>query len=275
MRVDAHQHFWKLSRGDYDWLTDDLAKIRRDFLPEHLKPHLAAAGVDRTILVQAAETLAETEFLLRLADENALIGAVVGWVDLGTSQAKANLDRLALHPRLKGIRPVLQDMADPLFVLHPEVLADIAHAHELGLRFDALIRPRHLPVITALADRFPGLPIVVDHVAKPFIAKGVTQPWGDDFRALARRGNVCVKISGMVTEAADDWTAADLRPYVDHLKDLFGAHRLMFGSDWPVLELAGTYEGWHSAVKELTSLWTAAEQADFFGGTAARFYGIQ
>ncbi len=274
MRIDAHQHFWALARGDYHWLTQDLAPINVDHMPDDLVPLLDMAGIDASIVVQAAETFEETLFLLDLIKDNPRIAGVVGWVDLTSSSCGTQLRALKALPKLKGIRPVLQDMDDTLFILRPEVISNIGLAHSLGFTFDALIRPRHLPAITALADRFPALPIVVDHAAKPFIADGVLQPWADDMRALARRQNVHCKVSGLVTEAVPHWTVAELRPYLDHLKDVFGAERLMFGSDWPVCKLAAPYPVWVAAAQELTQHWTRDELDHVFGGTAARFYGI-
>ncbi len=274
MRIDAHQHYWTLARGDYGWLGPHLAPIHRDFLPADLAPHLAAAGIDRTVLVQAADTVAETEFLLDLAAEEDSVAAVVGWVDVLAPDAVDTLDRLAERTKFRGLRPMLQDIDDSLFILDPRALATLAHAARAGLVFDALITPRHLPVITALADRLPDLAIVVDHGAKPFVARGETSPWAEDMAALARRDNVTVKLSGLVTEAGPSWTERALAPYVDRLLSAFGPERTMFGSDWPVLTLAGDYAGWLASAETLTAGLGEAEKAEVFGGTAARIYGI-
>lgn len=274
MRIDAHQHYWAISRGDYGWMGPAVAPIARDFAPADLAPHLAAGGIDATVLVQAADTVAETEYMLALADAEPTIAAVVGWVDLEAADAPDTLARLARHPKLRGIRPMLQDIADTFWILRPAVLETLARLPDLGLSFDALIQPRHLPVIAALADRLPELAIVVDHGAKPFIASGALEPWAADMAALARREHVCCKLSGLVTEAGDDWSAARLAPYVHTLLEAFGPDRLMFGSDWPVVNLAGGYDAWLATAEALTAGLSGAEKAAVFGGTAARFYRV-
>ena len=274
MKIDAHQHYWQVARGDYGWLTPEVGPIYRDYGPADLKPHIDAAGIERTVVVQAAPTLAETEFLLDMAERQPSIAGVVGWVDLADPDMETTLRHLANRPKFCGIRPMLQDMEDKFFILRDENLAALSLLPKLGLTFDALIRPRHLPVIAALADRLPDLPVVVDHGAKPFIAKGVLEPWAADMSALALRPNVFCKLSGLATEAGGVWSAETLSPYVRHLLACFGPDRLMFGSDWPVLELAGSYSDWVSAAESLTAHLPEAARAAVFGGTAARFYGL-
>lgn len=273
-RVDAHQHYWTLSLGHNNWPTPELPAIYRDFTPADLEPHLTQAGIERTVLVQAAPNLAETEFLLSLAETQTHVAGVVGWVDLLAADAHATLQRLAQKPKFKGIRPMLQGVAETAWILRADVLDRLATLPAMGLRFDALIQPRHLPVIAALADHLPDLPIVVDHAAKPFIARGQLEPWRSDMAALALRGNVCVKLSGLVTEAGDDWTVDSLRPYADHLITCFTPQRMMFGSDWPVVELQASYGRWVETAEALTSGLSADERAMVFGGTATRFYGL-
>lgn len=275
MRIDAHQHYWQVARGDYGWLTPEVGPIYRDYGPADLKPHIDAAGIERTVVVQAAPTLAETEFLLDLAERELSIAGVVGWVDLADPDVETTLRHLADRPKFRGVRPMLQDMEDTFFILRDENLAVLSLLPKLGLTFDALIRPRHLPVIAALTDRLPDLPIVVDHGAKPFIAKGVLEPWAADMSALALRPNVFCKLSGLATEAGGVWSAEVLAPYVRHLMACFGPDRLMFGSDWPVLELAGSYGDWVTAAESLTVHLPEAARAALFGGTAARFYGLR
>ncbi|WP_207483927.1 amidohydrolase family protein [Arenibaculum pallidiluteum] len=273
MRIDSHQHYWRIARGDYGWMTEAVAPIRRDLMPADLAPHLDAAGIAGTILVQAAPTLAETEFLLDLAESDARILGVVGWVDLAAPGATRELERLARRPKFRGIRPMLQDIADTFWILRPEAVAALEAAAALGLRLDALARPRHLPVVSALADRLPALPIVLDHCAKPDIAAGAMRPWARDIEALAERPQVFCKLSGLATEAPPDWTVADLAPYAATVLQAFGADRVMFGSDWPVLELAGTYPQWLAAAAELVDRFAPDGATAVFGGTAARFYG--
>lgn len=273
-RIDAHQHYWTLGLGHNDWPPPELAAIHRDFTPDDLRPHLAAAGIARTVLVQAAPNLAETAFLLEVAEREETVAAVVGWVDVWSPKASLDLERLKRHPKFRGIRPMLQGIEDTFCVLQPEAIRTLEMLPELDLRFDALIQPRHLPVMSALADRLPDLPIVVDHGAKPLIAEGTLEPWCADMRALSRRPNVCVKLSGLVTEAGSGWTVERLRPYVLHLLDVFGPERMMFGSDWPVVDLDANYEKWWIAANELLRDLDERARAAVFGGCAARFYGI-
>ncbi|OJF98393.1 amidohydrolase family protein [Pararhizobium antarcticum] len=273
-RIDAHQHYWTLGLGHNNWPTPDLAAIHRDFTPADLRPHLSACGVVGTVLVQAAPNMTETEFLLDLAKTEDSVAAVVGWIDVCAPDAIADLRRFSQHPKFRGIRPMLQGIEETAYILQPAALATLEVIAEMGLRFDALIQPRHLPVMAALADRLPALPIVVDHGAKPFIENGISQPWRADMAALAERSNVCVKLSGLVTEAGESWSLDRLKPYAQHLLDVFGASRVMFGSDWPVVELAATYEGWMQAADDLTAHLGETDRHAVFFGTAARFYGL-
>lgn len=273
-RIDAHQHYWSLGLGHNDWPAPELKAIYRDFTPDDLRPHLAAAGIVKTVLVQAAPNLAETEFLLDLAGSEDTVAAVVGWVDVWSPTAGSDLERFRRHPKFRGIRPMLQGMEDTFSILRPEAIRTLEMLPDLRLRFDALIQPRHVPVIAALADRLPDLPIVVDHGAKPLIAEGIHEPWRADMAALARRTNVCVKLSGLVTEAGSGWTVERLRPYVRHLVDVFGAERVMFGSDWPVVDLDANYEKWWIAANELLRDLDERARAAVLGINAARFYGI-
>ncbi|MCA1493362.1 amidohydrolase family protein [Ensifer sp. NBAIM29] len=272
--IDAHQHYWTLGLGHNDWPGPDLEPIYRDFGPDDLKPHLAAEGVTRTVLVQAAPNVAETEFLLAIAEREETVAAVVGWVDLFAPDAVSEVERLRRHSKFKGIRPMLQSIAETAWILRPEVIATLEALPRLDVRFDALIQPRHLPVIAALADRLPELAIVVDHGAKPFIAEGRIEPWRADMASLALRPNVNVKLSGLVTEAGGAWSRERLSPYASHLLDVFGADRVMFGSDWPVVLLEAGYAEWFAAARALTAARTESERQAVFAGTAARFYGI-
>ena len=274
MIIDAHHHLWRLSRGDYDWLTPDLAPLYRDFEPADLAPLMTAGGLAGGIVVQAAESEAETRFLLALADGHPSILGVVGWTDFAAPDAPAAIARLAGHLKLKGFRPMLQDDADDDFILRPAALAAVAALQDAGLRFDALVRPRHLPRELALRARFPNLPMVIDHAAKPDIAGGAWTPWADDLRRVADDGVTCCKLSGLVTEAAPGAGAESLRRYADLVVDAFGAERVMWGSDWPVVLLASDYGGWLATAKALTADRSLDEQAAIFGGTAARFYGL-
>lgn len=272
VRIDAHQHYWRIARGDYGWLTPALGPIHRDFTPADLAPALAAGAIDRTILVQAAPTLAETRFLLEVARDTPSVAGVVGWADLAAPDAAGVVADLAHDPLLVGLRPMLHDLADPDWVLRPDLAPAFDAMVAGGLTFDALARPIHLSRLIELARRRPDLRIVVDHAAKPEIAQGRLDPWRADIAALARAPNVTVKLSGLVTEAAPDWTDRDLAPVVDHLLGCFGTDRLMFGSDWPVCLLAAPYARWLASAEALTAGVDAAGRAAIFGGTAARIY---
>ncbi|MBP1885498.1 amidohydrolase family protein [Sinorhizobium mexicanum] len=272
--IDAHQHYWTLGLGHNDWPEPDLAPIYRDFGPEDLKPNLAAAGISRTVLVQAAPNVTETEFLLSVAEQEESVAAVVGWVNILAADAASEIRRLKANPKFKAIRPMLQSILETAWILQPQAIATLQALPGLDMRFDALIQPRHLPVIAALAAEVPELAIVVDHGAKPFIAAGKMEPWQSDMAALARRPNVYVKLSGLVTEAGGGWSVERLKPYAAHLLDVFGADRVMFGSDWPVVLLDADYGAWFAAAQELTAHLTSSEREDVFSRTAARFYGI-
>jgi L-fuconolactonase len=275
MRVDAHQHFWRLDRGEYPWLTpEEFPAIHRDFLVPDLAPHLKACGIEKTILVQAAETEAETRFLLDLALATPFVGGVVGWTDLAAKDAPARIAALARDPLLKGVRPMLQGLPEDDWILRPDVADGVAAMMAHGLRFDALVFPRHLPVLAKFLARHPDLAVVIDHGAKPHVARGEVAPWKAQMRILARDFPVTCKLSGLATEAAPGWTIDTLRPYVEALIEIFGPARLMWGSDWPVLNMAGDYPNWFNIAQQLTVQLPQADRDAIFGGTAARFYGL-
>lgn len=275
MRIDSHHHVWTRARGDYDWLTPDLGPLWADFTLADLAPELDAAGIGGTVLVQAAPTLAETDFLLGIASADPRVRAVVGWADLAAPDASATVAALAARPKLAGLRPMLQDLADDRWILRPEVAPALAAMARHGLRFDALVHPRHLAVLVELRQRHPALPMVVDHGGKPDLAGGDLAAWRRDLAAVAADGVTCCKLSGLVTEAGAGWAVETLRPAVETILELFGPDRVMWGSDWPVLLLAGTYAGWVEATATLLAPLAAAERAAIMGGTAARFYGLE
>jgi L-fuconolactonase len=275
-RIDAHQHFWRIDRGDYGWLNAaDHPDICRDFLPIDLAPLLHRHRIDRTILVQAAPTRAETEFLLEIAASTSFVAGVVGWVDMTAADAATRIENLARHDKLVGLRPMLQDIADVEWMLRPDVTKAVVAMTRCGLRFDALVLPRHLPVLGRFLDRHPGLPVVIDHGAKPDIRKGVLKPWADALRAVAARDNTFCKLSGLATEAGPGWTAVKLAPYIETLVDCFGPRRLMWGSDWPVLNEVGHYGAWLDSAESSTTNLPRPEQELVYGGNAALFYGIK
>ncbi len=275
MRLDAHQHFWQYRPADYPWMTDALAALRRDYLPADLHPHLRQAGLDGSIVVQAQQTLAEARWMLHLAEQNPFIRGVVGWVDLRSERVDEALGELSSHPRFVGVRHVVQDEPDDRFLLLPDFQRGIGRLKAYGLTYDILIYPRQLPAAIELVRRFPEQPFVLDHLAKPAVRDGALSPWAEQIRDLARSPNVCCKVSGLVTEARwDAWRPDDFRPYLDVVFEAFGPGRLMFGSDWPVCLLAGSYERVFRVVDDYARALTPAERAGLFGETAARFYGV-
>ncbi|MDF2811558.1 MAG: Amidohydrolase 2 [Microvirga sp.] len=270
MRIDAHQHFWRISDRVGQWPPTDLTLIYRDFGPDDLEPLLAAAGFDGTVLVQTMEREADTAYMLGLADRQSFIKAVVGWTDLKAPDAADAVARLAVHPRLKGLRPMLQDVPDDDWIVDPALAPAIETMVDHELAFDALVLPRHLRPLLDFAVRYTALRIVVDHGAKPAIADGHISAWRADMAALAERPNVWCKLSGLLTEAGGRGLAA-VRPYAETLLDLFGPERLIFGSDWPVLRLAGDYGDWVAFCREIVP----AEHYDaVFGGNATSFYRL-
>ena len=275
VRIDAHQHFWSLERGDYGWLTPDKEPIYRDFLPADLKPLLAAAGIEGTILVQAAPTVAETEFMLGLASEEPFIRGVVGWVDFENPSAPEDIARLSKQSALVGLRPMIQDIADDAWMLGEGLVTAFGALIAADLTFDALTLPRHLPALRALLLRHPNMRTVIDHGSKPMIRDRIMDGWDQDMVALASETSVFCKLSGLVTEAHADWTVDDLRPYVDHLLDTFGPDRLIWGSDWPVCTLASSYGRWVEVTGELLFGLTEGETSAILGGNAARAYRMR
>lgn len=274
MRIDAHQHFWAVERGDYGWLTPELAPIYRNFLPEDLAPILERHGITGTVLVQAAPTVAETEFMLSLAAKSAFIKGVVGWVDFESDTAVDMIASLAQSGKLVGIRPMIQDIEDIDWMLQDRFTPVFEAIIENDLVFDALTLPRHLPALRRLLDRHPEMRVVIDHGSKPLIADGIMAGWAEDMAALATRENTCCKLSGLVTEAGDDWSAVDLKPYVDHLLNTFGPERLIWGSDWPVCTLAATYDHWVATTQGLLAQLTQQERDAIWGLNAQRVYKL-
>lgn len=274
LRIDSHQHFWLLSRGDYGWLTKDLAPLYRDFLPDDLSPHLVQAGIYQTILVQAAPTLQETHYLLQLAEETDFIVGVVGWADMEKPTASDVIETLAEHPFFLGIRPMIQDIPDPDWMLQPQLQPVYAKLAELDLTFDALVKPQHLQHLYQLLRRHPDLAVVIDHGAKPDIANGAFQPWADDIEAIATDTGACCKLSGLLTEAGNQPVYETIEPYMQHLLDCFGAGRLLWGSDWPVLDLAADYSTWDRISNQFLQALNVDDQKRILGANAKNFYGL-
>lgn len=275
MRIDAHQHFWRYSQAAYPWIDDTMLALRRDYLPADLRPEMGRARIDACVAVQARQTLEETRWLLELAEANPFIAGVVGWVDLQDDEAAAQLERFAGHPKLVGVRHIVQSEPDDRFLLRPAFCRGISLLEGFGLTYDVLIYPRHLPVAAELAARFARQRFVLDHLAKPQIRGGAIRQWEQDLRRLAAQPNVFCKLSGMVTESDwRDWTPDQLRPYVDVAFECFGADRLMIGSDWPVCTVAADYCRTLSVVEEYLAYRPAAERDAVMGGTAARVWNL-
>ncbi len=272
MIIDSHQHYWRLARGDYGWLTRRLGPIYRDFEPDDLTGHLQATGVERTIAVQAAPTEAETQYLLALAKKTPSIAGVVGWTDFDSPDAPARIAAMARNQLLVGLRPMIHDIADRDWMLSLAVGKALKAMQRKGLVFDALVRPPHLSRLLVLAHQNPELTIVINHCAKPLIGDGVIEPWASDMAALAGRANVHVKLSGLATEAGTGWKVHDLVPYVRHVLKSFGSDRVLWGSDWPVLNLASDYGGWMKVTRQLLKGLLPDQQGAIMGGNAARVY---
>lgn len=275
MKVDAHQHYWKVERGDYGWLTPSTGLLYADYMPEQLEETLAAYGFQRTIVVQAAPTVEETEFMLDLYDQHESIIGVVGWLELDApaEQFAETFARLRRHEGFVGFRPMLQDLPDP-WILRPRVMRNLERIVRDGFPLDLQLRPRHLPYMLEVMETYPTLTAVIDHAAKPFIAEGVLDPWREQMAEIAEYPNVMCKLSGLVTEADQTaWRWKELAPYVRHVVSVFGPDRIMYGSDWPVCLTTCSYEDVHDAlVKALPPELPPEAHADLFGGNAIRFY---
>jgi L-fuconolactonase len=276
MRIDAHHHVWDLDVRDQPW-TAELPALRRSFGIDELRPALVASEVDATMLVQTIAIEAETPELLALADAEPVIAGVVGWIDLTAPDAADQLARLQDAEgggRLVGIRHQVQDEPDPHWLCRADVRRGLAAVGEAGLAYDLLVKPQQLASAVDTVRALPDMRFVLDHAGKPAIRDGAIQPWRAEIAELALLPNVAVKLSGLVTEAADEWTLEQLRPYVDVLLQAVEPARIMFGSDWPVCLLAASYREVVAAAQELTAQLSSAERADVFGETAARWYGI-
>jgi L-fucono-1,5-lactonase len=276
--IDAHHHFWDPAEADYPWLTDELAAIRRRFGPEDLEPLLAAAGVEKTILVQTRSSVAETAALLATAGRTPFIAGVVGWVDLldpAAADALALLREGIGGEKLIGIRHQVHDEPDPDWLRRTDARRGIAAVGAAGLAYDLLVRSRELPAALDAARALPDVRFVIDHLAKPPIRDRKLQPWAELIRPFGDLGNAWCKVSGLVTEADwGTWRAEDLEPFVDHALDVFGPDRLLFGSDWPVCLLAATYGEVLDAARATLAGLSSEERAAVFGGNAVAVYRL-
>jgi L-fuconolactonase len=273
-RIDSHQHFWRLSRGDYDWMSPKLKAIYRDFEPNDLEPYLKSHQVSKTVAVQAAATVAETEYLLKPTKKNDWIVGVVGWVNMTSPDAIATLDRLKANPKLVGIRPMIQDIADPDWMLSPELTPVFRWLEKNRLAFDALVRPEHLKNLARLLDRHDDLNAVIDHGGKPNIRERQFDAWAEDIAYLANNTRACCKLSGLLTEASIDAGYHELSPYIDWLLKCFGPGKLIWGSDWPVLNLAADYSRWVVLCEQALAPLPAADQRKIWRDNAIAFYNL-
>lgn len=276
IRIDAHQHYWRLERGDYAWLTPQHQKLFRDFEPADLIDDLATSGITATVLVQAAATEAETRFLLDLARRHASIAGVVGWVDFEVQEVRTRVLDLVQQGagRLKGFRPMVQDIADPDWLSRPSLDAafDALVAHDLA--FDALVLPRHLDRLHERLHRHPRLKSVLDHAGKPDIAGRAFESWAAQVERLARTTTLHCKLSGLLTQSGQLVGAAELRAWVAHIFACFGADRVMWGSDWPVVTEMCSYRDWFEIARELVSAHAPGAEEAVFATNAIRFYGL-
>jgi L-fuconolactonase len=272
MKVDAHVHLWNPARGDYGWMPPDQPLLNRPYRAADLEPALRARGIDQVVLVQAAPTIAETEYMLGIADTVPWIGGVVGWIDFEARDDRRALERLARHPKFKGVRPMIQDIPDPDWMLRDDIQWAFDALVDLDLTFDALGFPRHLANFHKLLTARPRLRTVIDHAAKPQIRDRAYDGWAADLRRIAQDTGALCKLSGLATEASAGWTSADLKPYAAHVLAMFGPGRVMFGSDWPVVRLAGGYAAWWDAAQTMVE---PDLHPAVFGETAARFYRLK
>ena len=272
--VDSHHHFWEIDRFDYSWMSEG-SPLSTDYGPNDLEPLIKGAGVDYTVIVQAVSSPDEARWLLEMAEQHEFIAGVVGWVDLTDPEVGYTLDELQRSKYFKGVRHIWEGEDDPGWIVNSGAIVGLKELVRRNLSFDFLAKPANLPFIPQVMDQIPDLRAVVDHIAKPLIADHVVEPWLSDMRKVASINGMHCKISGMVTEAdQQNWTIDDLRPYVHHVLGMFGADRLMFGSDWPVSTLASEYRTVAEVARGILASLSPAAKANIFGGTATRFYRL-
>ena len=275
MIIDSHHHFWKYDPIEYDWIDDSMKVIRKDFLPESLELTIREAGVDGVISVQARQSVEETSWLLEMARQNKFIKGVVGWLPLINDDIEVELEKYSGNKLLKGLRHVIQGEPDPKFMLRKDFNSGVSLLKKYSMAYDILIVERQLPNMIRFVDQHPDQVFVLDHIAKPLIAKHELSLWKENIQELAKRENVSCKISGMVTEADfNSWTPQQLQPYFDVVLEAFGADRLLFGSDWPVCLVATSYKNWMELVQKNISELSKIEQAKIMGENAIRLYRL-
>ena len=276
MRIDAHQHFWNYSAKEYAWIGKNARRIARDFLPPDLEQEFRKMDLDGSVAVQARQTIEESRWLLNLADHYPLMKGVVGWVDLRSPRVEEELGEFSKHRRFVGVRHVVQDEPDDRFMLDPDFLRGIGKLKQFKLAYDILIYPRQLAAAIELAKRFPEQTLVLDHIAKPSIKDRSISPWDKQIRELAKHPNLFCKISGMVTEAKwESWRAEDFGPYLDVVFEAFGADRIIYGSDWPVCLLSGSYEQVYTLTHDYVQKHAPGAEAKILGQNAVRAYRLK
>jgi L-fuconolactonase len=275
MRIDSHQHFWKYHPVKDAWITNDMKVIQHDFLPSDLSPLLSTNHFDGTVVVQADQSETETNFLLELAAENDFIKGVVGWVDLCADNIADRLTYFARFRKLKGFRHIVQAEPQDDFLIHPNFCSGISQLANYQYTYDLLILPKHLPFAEILVGQFPNQPFVIDHLAKPNFKVADFKEWGEGIRAIAKHPNVYCKVSGLVTEADwNNWSVDDFTYCLDVVTESFGVERLMYGSDWPVCLLGGSYSEVRGIVEQYFASYSIADQVKIFGLNAMQFYKL-
>lgn len=275
MRIDAHQHYWSIARGDYGWIQPDNRLMYRDYGPDDLRPHLTKHAIAQTILVQAAPTVEETMYVLELSQDEPTVAAVVGWVDLTTPHYKQHIEAYRAYDKFAGMRVMIQDMPDETVILSEPYVEAFQYLEDINLPVDLLVTHAQLSSLTELMKKVPKLRGVIDHMAKPNIAEQSFDAWFNHMKQLASYESLYCKTSGMITEAAEHWQVEHFKRYLDAVLELFGIDRLMYGSDWPVCLMAGTYDDTiHVVMENLGKHLNADEQRKLFGLNASEFYQI-
>lgn len=275
MKIDAHQHFWQYDSERYGWISEEMHRIRRDFMPEDLQPVLATNDMDGSVLVQVHQEEAENDFFLLLAERHEFIKGIVGWVDFQADNIEERLEYWSSFPKLKGFRHIVQAEADEDFLLQKNFRRGIEALSKTRFAYDILVVHRQLPAVVKFVQQHPNQRFVLDHLGKPDIENGLLDPWATHVRALGQFENVFCKISGMVTEADwQNWSPEDFKPYLDTVTEAFGTERLMFGSDWPVCLVAGEYEEVKSLANNYFASFSDTEKVAIFGENAAWFYQL-
>lgn len=276
-KIDCHMHLWTLAMEPHYhlWMTPDLTELYRDYGPKDARAVMDHNQVDGVVLVAAASSVEEIGYLLGLADGQDFIKGVVGWLDLLADDAPKQIETWARFPKLKGLRPYLQDMADDAWILQPQLDPAIQAVMDNGLRFDALIKPHQVKNCVRFIEKYPDLPVIIDHLAKPNVTEGAFDPWQDAMEEFRQITHVHCKLSGLVTEDGPDWTLARITPYLDAVCDIFGPDRLVFGSDWPVVNLVADYTTWIETLSTYLEKFDSSEQSAIWSGNGARFYGLE